>query len=585
MDMSNAYSKPRPPRKLSHSDYIIGWICPLEIGQVAAWEMLDEKHQTLPQSPEDCNSYILGSICGHNVVIARPDGPENYGARSSISMMRMTFSNVQFGLLVGIGGGVPVATEEGMIRLGHVVVSNPSGHNSGIIEHDLRKAKHGRLEPTARFTPPPAALLGAAHALLAHRERLDFDPVWQDMKRVQDSRQQLLHFQFPGVEGDHLYPTDYAHSQPRVDFPERRITASIDDDDDQDDHDAERTPFVVVHRGTIASAEVVIKNAALRDQLAKQHGILCFDMAIASAPLDFPCMAILGISDYCDSHQSSQWHGFAAAAAAAFARQLLIHLPTAEFSGELNETPLMFDLNRDVDAAQLGVTSTPKDHPDRADRLAQLGTALLHRFSRTGRVKDLEHAVSAMNTAIDITPGDHPDRAGWLNTLEPWTGSPVKTTGSGGSPSLAELTSTIPSMPSATPFCLSSTNDATTNSMSNTSVPSHSIQQSGQMVPISMRPASPSRESIYTSTNILAPTEFIHRLSISIFNDLFSEFPNESTVEDVCKTLPHSLRSFAQKIGGENEDVVFSTPVMKFVHKNRKYSISSMLPNQPADNG
>ncbi|KAH0360135.1 Pfs, NACHT and ankyrin domain protein, partial [Aureobasidium melanogenum] len=57
-------------KKLSHDDYTVAWICPLEVEQVAALEMLDEEHQRLPQPENDHNVYNLGSILNHNVVIA-----------------------------------------------------------------------------------------------------------------------------------------------------------------------------------------------------------------------------------------------------------------------------------------------------------------------------------------------------------------------------------------------------------------------------------------------------------------------------------------------------------------------------------
>src|SRR5438045_9773833 len=57
-------------RKLTHSDYTVGWICPLEVEQIAALEMLDKEHECLPQASTDHNVYNLGSITGHNVVLA-----------------------------------------------------------------------------------------------------------------------------------------------------------------------------------------------------------------------------------------------------------------------------------------------------------------------------------------------------------------------------------------------------------------------------------------------------------------------------------------------------------------------------------
>jgi nucleoside phosphorylase len=87
---------------------------------------------------------------------------------------------------------------------------------------------------------------------------------------------------------------------------------------------------VVVHRGTVASGELVIKDAGLRDQLANKYGLLCFETEAADILADFPCLVIRGISDYCDSHKNDLWHEFAAATAAAYARQLFFHMPINE---------------------------------------------------------------------------------------------------------------------------------------------------------------------------------------------------------------------------------------------------------------
>jgi hypothetical protein len=53
----------------SHKDYTVGWICPSEVEQTAALEMLDKEHERLPKPPTDHNVCSLGSISGHTVVI------------------------------------------------------------------------------------------------------------------------------------------------------------------------------------------------------------------------------------------------------------------------------------------------------------------------------------------------------------------------------------------------------------------------------------------------------------------------------------------------------------------------------------
>ncbi|KAF9637134.1 hypothetical protein BFW01_g8030 [Lasiodiplodia theobromae] len=56
--------------RLNHDAYTVGWVCALTIELIAAQEMLDEEHDDLPPDGNDTNSYTLGSIGEHNVVIA-----------------------------------------------------------------------------------------------------------------------------------------------------------------------------------------------------------------------------------------------------------------------------------------------------------------------------------------------------------------------------------------------------------------------------------------------------------------------------------------------------------------------------------
>ncbi|KAL4744235.1 hypothetical protein BDW72DRAFT_199827, partial [Aspergillus terricola var. indicus] len=107
--------------KFTHDDYTVAWICPLEVEQIAAIQMLDCEHERLRQSPNDHNVYTLGSINGHNIVIAGLHSPGNNPAAVVVTQVRNTFRQLRFGLLVGIGGGVPTRTERGNIHLGHVV--------------------------------------------------------------------------------------------------------------------------------------------------------------------------------------------------------------------------------------------------------------------------------------------------------------------------------------------------------------------------------------------------------------------------------------------------------------------------------
>ncbi|PYH90696.1 purine and uridine phosphorylase [Aspergillus ellipticus CBS 707.79] len=282
-------------KTFTHANYTVGWICPLQIELVAALEMLDEEHAKLPQQPADHNVYHLGSISGRNVVIAGMWQAGNSTAATVAAQMRMTFPNIRYGLLVGTGGGVPVVTEQGMVRLGHVVVSKPTGQSSGAIQYDRGKAHDSILLRTGALAPPPPVLLLAAEALAAQLARSREDPLLQNVQRFDTSLPGLRCYQFP----DGIYPSDQ---------------------------------WITVHRGTIASGEIVLKDAVKRDLLTQDNEILCFEMECAGALSDFPCLVIRGISNYCDSHKNDQWQGFASAAAAAYARQLFFHVPIDQAS-------------------------------------------------------------------------------------------------------------------------------------------------------------------------------------------------------------------------------------------------------------
>jgi nucleoside phosphorylase len=71
--------------------------------------MFDEEHEDLEQDEHDDNLYSLGRIGEHNVVIVcLPAGLiGNNSAAVVATQMRATFRLVRFGLMVGIGGGVP----------------------------------------------------------------------------------------------------------------------------------------------------------------------------------------------------------------------------------------------------------------------------------------------------------------------------------------------------------------------------------------------------------------------------------------------------------------------------------------------
>lgn len=102
-------------------------------------------HPALCQPQTDHNAYILESVNGHHVFIARlPTGV--YGityASILLNQMLQTFPSLEFGLMVDIGGGV--SSRKTDIRLGDVVASTPTSASTfgGVIQCDYGKTLYG----------------------------------------------------------------------------------------------------------------------------------------------------------------------------------------------------------------------------------------------------------------------------------------------------------------------------------------------------------------------------------------------------------------------------------------------------------
>lgn len=122
------------------------------VGDAAAKAMLDKTHPPLPQPSNDHNGYTLGRISSHAVVIScLPYGI--YGTTSAATgraEMRVTFPCLQFGLMVGIGGGVSSAAAD--IRFGDEVASKPNAAFGGVVQYDYGKATNARFNEPARST-------------------------------------------------------------------------------------------------------------------------------------------------------------------------------------------------------------------------------------------------------------------------------------------------------------------------------------------------------------------------------------------------------------------------------------------------
>ena len=283
----------------------------------AAKAMLDEVHADLPKSLHDHNTYTLGQIGVHNVVIAcLPSGV--YGTTSAVrvaTLMLLSFQSIRLGLMVGIGGGAPSPRAD--IRLGDIVVSRPDESFGGVVQYDYGKTiQEGRFRRIGTLNKPPHVLLTATSRLQAdHISRPSRIPEYLSELAV-NYPSMVPKFTYCGQRPDQLFDAHYEHLNSE-DICEHCDSSRIVTRPTRPQN------HPVIHYGLIASGNQVMKHGKTRDRLARELGILCFEMEAAGLMDLFPCLVIRGICDYADSHKNKQWQEYAAATAAAYAKELL----------------------------------------------------------------------------------------------------------------------------------------------------------------------------------------------------------------------------------------------------------------------
>lgn len=215
-------------------------------------------------------------------------------------------------------------SEKTDIRLGDVVVNQPSDMHGGVVQWDCsRLKKDGLFRRTATLVRPPQVLLNALQSL-KERHGSEGGEIKDHLQQVFEKcwPQLANNFQHQSQEHDELFEADYEHSN----------GDSCEDCDRSrlvrirprrtDDHPR-------IHYGKIASGDQAVKDGPTRDRVARQEGIICFETEAAHLMSAFPCMVIRGVCDYADSHQNDRWQPYAAVTAACYAKALLEEMDAA----------------------------------------------------------------------------------------------------------------------------------------------------------------------------------------------------------------------------------------------------------------
>ncbi|KAL4866682.1 hypothetical protein BDV12DRAFT_172484 [Aspergillus spectabilis] len=161
-------------------------------------------------APDDYTVAWLGELNGHYVVIVLLPEYGTVAAAHVVSDMLKTFPRLRFGLMVGIGGGVP--SEQNDIRLGDVVVSKPGIKHSGVIQYAYGKAvQGGQFEQTGTLKKPPQILL--THMNQLQSKHIGGKDVLQIVQQVQEGYPNMeKSFSPPGHDADYLFQSSYHHA-------------------------------------------------------------------------------------------------------------------------------------------------------------------------------------------------------------------------------------------------------------------------------------------------------------------------------------------------------------------------------------
>jgi nucleoside phosphorylase len=133
-------------------------------------------------------------------------------------------------------------------------------------------------------------------------------------------------YTYQGVDNDDLFEAEYDHvgGGTTCDQCDRSRLVS---------RPARDGTEPVIHYGTIASGNQVMRHGVTRDRWRLELNVLCFEMEASGLMNNFPCLVIRGICDYADSHKNKRWQPYAAATAAAYAKELLYVIPGSRVRG------------------------------------------------------------------------------------------------------------------------------------------------------------------------------------------------------------------------------------------------------------
>ncbi|RYP06778.1 hypothetical protein DL765_009366 [Monosporascus sp. GIB2] len=308
----------------------VGWIAPTALELTPAIAILENPEEV----PKDNTLYHVGRVGRHRVVMVVCPRIGTHPAAAVLADMRRSFPNISHVLVVGIAGGMPYyGPDMQQIVLGDVVVSCPRGNEGGVVHYEF-SAWEGinELNPSGHMLHPSDLLLTAVNNLRAKHMTKPGTIIPQLLRSLRESltEEERPEFNDPGSEQDYLFPDDYPHRD-RNKLCDGLCDLTISKRrGDRGDKAIRKEDSPRIHYGTIGSANTLIISSEKRNELYEKHQVICFEMESAGVMGDYQALVIRGICDYANSHRNKKWQKYAAATAAAYAKEALLYVPPAK---------------------------------------------------------------------------------------------------------------------------------------------------------------------------------------------------------------------------------------------------------------
>lgn len=304
----------------------LGIVTALPVEFAAMRQLLDD--EIPPPSTLSANQYLLGTMPSahpaepHQVALTLLPRDGTRMAAAACGFLLASFPSIRAILMVGIAGGIPAIDDPAKhVRLGDIVVATDIvdyGHVRSV--NGSQKLRNGRLSPPSlEFTSADRRLQADEYSGSRTWER------WLTGRPAEST--DILTSQGTPVP----HPDDSTHGR--------------------------RPGFPRVHHGIVASGDKLVKDEALRNELAEIYGACAIEMeavgvAASTALGTVPWFMVRGIVDYCDDRKSDHWHSYASIAAAAYTRELLARTESVTAPGAPTDEPAAEMVPRIVMASQ-----------------------------------------------------------------------------------------------------------------------------------------------------------------------------------------------------------------------------------------